>query len=397
MATEQIKLSAAKERVKWMRKSEIFTVKSQWNMVKDVEDNPLEYYVDYNDKLSDEQIEYLEDEGQRGYEKLIESIWDNIFASEIQEKDEQRDDIIFSLDASDFKDEYLKKIFDEEMDEEEFDEDEVVEFIKNNFHFIDDVSEEFKDIICEYQTYDFNLDEIFSNNRYNKTLCIELDQIDHGEFQKLIQEEITAFEKANGLPELYLPDCFEMVYLKGNEIDTVNEIIDASEAINNELSEISFRIIQTIELHDDDGEVYDMEIDKTIDFPVNYSSISFEETDEHVENSYTTIFDMDISTPKKEDTEKLNYLMEACVPIGYYGDINASIQCQVDEFLVIEAIFKKDGIYTTFGYDQRSKVWTERKITSLDVCKATELKSANELDDLLLTIGGELVCKKEVA
>jgi len=395
MATNtKVALSTAKERVKWMRKSSIFTTGAQWNMIKEVENNPLEYYVHYNDKLSEKQIGYLEEDGHEGYDKLLESIWDNLFDCEVDAKDEQRAEIWNSLDSSDFTDEYLREVFDEEMDEDEFDEDEVAQYIVEQYHYLDDASEEFKDILMEYQTYDCNIDEIFSNNRYEKCLWIEMDGV--SDFQPYIQDEITRFEKKIGINNLELSAEHETVYICSDDIiDTIDEIIKFSEARNNKFSIGSVPIKKTFTLQDEDGETYEMDFDKTIE--IGLSDAVFMDDDEYCEDQFTDVFRMDIVAPTEKDTQKLSYLMTGCAPFGFYNDGDAEIQCQVDDFIVIEGVFERAEYYEVFGYDTTANAWIERKLTSDDINQAKEIKSAQEFSGFVLSMNGTIEMKKTAA
>ena len=390
MATNtKVALSTLKERVKWMKESKIFTVRAQWHMVKEVEDNPLEYYVHYNDELSEEQISYLEEDGQEGYDKLLESVWDSLFECEVEAKDQQRKEIWDSLDSSDFKEEYLRKVFNEEMDIEKFDEDEVAEYIK-----IHDASEEFKDILCEYQTYDCNIDEIFSNNRYDKKLWIEMNGID--EFQCYIQDEIERFEKKINVYDLELATKHETVYICTDEnIETIDEVIHYAEAIKNKPSVGLVRIDSFFTLEDEDGNEYEIDIDKTIE--IDISDAVFMDSDEYREDSYTDIFYMDVVTPTKQNTQKLGYLMTGCAPIGFYDDRDADIQCQIDNFLVIEGVFETAESYEVFGFDLSTNTWMERKLTSVDIQIAEKIKSTQEFNGLLLSIDGIIKSKQTAA
>ena len=394
MATEKITLSTAKDRVKWMRDSKIFTIRALWNMVREVENNPLEYYVDYNDTLSYEQIAYLEEDGQNGYDMLMESVWDNLFECEVEAKDKQRDEIWNSLKACDFREGYLRKVFNEEMDEEEFDEDEVAAFIVEQYPFLDGASEEFKDILSEYQLYDCNIENVFSNNRYDKKLWIEMSGIN--EFQDHIQDEIERFEKKIDVYNLELAAEHETVFFCTNSnISTIDEIIQYSEAINNSLSVGLVPIKYIFTLVDEDGEEYEMPFDKTIE--ISISDAVFMDHDEYTEDEYTNIFYMDAITPTQEDTQRLGYLMSGCAPIGFYNDRDAIIQCQVDGFIVIEGVFEKGEVYEVFGYDATTNAWMERKLTSVDIQQAKEIKSAQEFSGSTLSMDGEIENKTQAA
>ncbi len=375
-----ITLRAAVNRVKWMRKSEYFTTRFLWKALIEVENNPMESYWDYRDEFSSEQLKKIEENGREGYYDVYNEIEENNWDYVASCYKEQREELLNEANLSDFKESFI------ESATQQLDDDELSTILEA---FRDELMDELGDTVGDYQSFNFDLDELMSNTRYEKSLWVELT-----DFQDHIQDEIDAFQKAEGLPKLDLHSQYEAVYLQSHRnITDIDEIIVASESIQNKNSVILFHIKEAIKLVDRDDEIYEMVIDKDIELPISYSPI-FMDSDEYKESDYISVYLMEIVTPSEENQNTLDVLMEDVVAIGFYNDDDAIIQCQVDNFCVIEANSLKDGTYETFGFNFEDKKWIERKITSLDIMRAKEIKSATNFSGCILTVDGYIITEK---
>ncbi len=401
MTNQKIELSAAKRRVKWMRKSDIFTVHTLWEAVREVELSPCECYWDYSDSFSKEQLEKIEENGFKGEEELFDNLYDNNWSYEENMKETQIKEIISDLTVDSFKEGALRKIHTTFLnDEHEWTLEEILDEIKEDFSFhIND--DEFIDDIKEFQVWDLNTEQLFRNTSYQRVPWITLDI---EEFQELIQDEITAFEEKHGYEDLVLhPDVYETFYFKMDDVipSTLDELVRRSEDINSQFSDFNLVInFEEINLYHKDIEdsqkliIKDIAT-KTVTISTSAYDIEFEDDDEYLDGDYSDVFSMSVTTPSEEDKSKLKELMAIAVEIGS-TDGDTEILCSVDNYVVVQSEFIQDYSYNTFGFDAGSSQWMERKLTIRDIAYAKETRKQESFNGEIITING-YIQKKAIA
>lgn len=393
-----MKLSTGKARVKWMRENDIFTTRTLWDAVMEVELNPCEAYWDYRDYFSQEQLEKVEDGGFKGEDELLEELYDNSWSYGEDMKSEQLKEIINGLTVDSFKEGALEKIQEKFLnDDYDWSPEEILDEIKEDFeHHIDD--EDFIDDIKDFQVWDLNSEMLFRNTKYERVPWITLDK---DEFQELIQDEITAFEEKHGYENLVLhPDVYETFYFKMDEHipDTLEELAQRSEDVNSKFSAFELQIrMCDIQLYNpglensDELIIRDI-IEKNTSISTSAYDIEYADVDEYMDGEWQDVFSMSINVPSDEHKQLLSELLATRVELGS-SDEEAEIICSVDNYIIIESEFVEDFSYKTFGFNVDSCEWMERKITIREIADAKACRNKNSFEGEVITIDGYITKK----
>jgi len=393
MATnEKLKLSTAKERVKWMRKGPL-TTRTWWNIINEVELNECKAYWDYRDEFSKEQIEQIEENGYKGYDSVLDSIMDlNIdYVNEILY--EQRKELIDALEIDDFMPDFLSE-FKKELEEEngyDSDDEDLLDDLKSRINnYGEDLYNQIHDTIMDFQSYNWNLNKLSIPHTRERFIVL-----DRYEMKDLVSNELLAFAKRYSLNYDDLDfDKEDFIFRTYESLDNVNEIADAAEELKNPYisKTITFNYHQYF--YDEDENEFSFEVCKTIEVNEN---VIFEDDNEYGENEWNHIGDLDIVVPRKEDAKTLVDLVGNAPFIGS-AESEADVFGLIDDFIIIESDYLSEDTYTVFGFNIKTQMWEERNLTPVDIALAKEIKMRDSLEkDTVITIDGTLKIKKTAA
>ena len=372
-----MKLSHMKLRYTYCKENPVFTTRAMWNLIKELERNPYEMYWDYKDELPEESIDLIEQRGLNGlYEvesELYELNWEYI-------NDGQKEIMIENIPQSSLSDYKLSFLVSTLRKYREIDsEARADDLISMHYTELCDLSSDFEETMQDlesFQSYDMEIDDLFSNTTYEKSLWHEIcaDEIDDM-FRDEIEEIVS--KKRYEYNDGYKRD----VYIKiSYPQDTLEEIAGFFDKANRAYAKVTIPLNVTLtfwdpEIGDDVEIVCSEEIECFID------DMFVADSDEHVDDDYEDVFSMDISEvnlwyPSDADLDQWQVMFDD-VPCIDKSDINmAEVKFVLDDnFYIVEAerapFAGRGGLcsFKTFGFDRETNLWEKNTVTLIDDIK----------------------------
>jgi len=365
-----MKLSQLKNRYFKCEKNSVFTTRAMWELIKELENNPGEIYWDYSSYLSNEEFVKIHENGFDGLYDIENELWDiNIDNISDIEYVQLREAI--PNDLASYRLSYLKKAL-KEYREEEPDVD-ARDLMNLTFGELRDMNcgfDEIVDTLQEYQSVSLNLNGIFSNSSYDKSLWYSPED---SELREMFKETIEKYE-AEGY-EWKEPEVQYRIRIAYPQ-DNFNEVAEFFENFNKPGAYVKAELEVNLEFEkedDDDEEYIEVEVEKEV--CINKNMITIEDSDEYADDDWNSITDTFINmedknfyNPSDEHIKKLQQTLENIPNTDEASCENVKVQCIVNKcFHVTELIEKKTydkyPIYLTFGFDTDSGLWAEKAIS----------------------------------
>lgn len=365
-----MKLSQLKNRYRACQENKVFTTRTMWNLIKEVESKPCEIYWDYRDELSKEDIDTIESKGLEGLYEIEEQIRDlNLEYMDDMEM-QQRIDVIPSSSVCYsvcYRESYLEDVLREyqaDVDSEATIDD-VMELTYNDLYDLDCGFCDAMDLLKEYQSVDINMKDLFSNTTYERALWHEILSREIEDYfpQEIKDMEEEGYEYKEPGKDFYIKITYPQ--------DSIEEIANFFTNFNKPYASIETSFDAVLLFENEDGE--EKEVECSTELTLSASDFTIEDADERQNSDWDEIIERDLSDvtfwyPSDEMIEEHNTRFEDAPKIGE-SDINSAKVLYIldNSFYIVEAeksMFFDGGLYmySVFGFNKESRLWEDRAV-----------------------------------
>ena len=367
-----MKLSALKNRFQICKTNKVFTTRAMWKLISKIASNPCEIYWDYNNSINEDEFNQIHENGFIGLNDLENQLWDiNINYMSDMEYEQLKENI--PSDLSSYRLSYLKKTLKEyrELEDIDVNAEDLMNLTFQDLCNLDSSFQEEIDTLKDYQSCDLNLNKLYINSSYEKSLWYSPED---SELREIFNDIIKTYEsKGYTWIEPEIQNRVKIDYPAEN----INELAQFFENYNKSGAYIKINLDINLEFEKEDTDNVVVEAEK--DVYIYEGMATIEDSYEYEDGDWDNVFEFSVKMedenfhyPSDEYIKKIECLLENIPKLDEVNSEKLKVQCIVDEdFYVTELINKKSyggkyPVYLTFGFNTSSGLWTEKAISISD-------------------------------